>query len=332
MTFGEQNSEKDAYEQLDFALDKGINFIDTAEIYPVPVMGDKVGRTETYIGNWLAKSGKRNNIVLATKVAGRSNMSFMRQEMENAPKNTRLSAEQIFYACDNSLRRLQTDYIDLYQLHWPERSTNFFSKLNYEHKEDKDSIDLQETLAALAELVKAGKVRYVGVSNETPWGVMRLLHLSHSMNLPRIMSIQNSYNLLCRPYEIGLAEVSVRESCGLFAYSPLAFGVLTGKYLDGRRPEGARITRWGSEFPRYFTELGQKATAEYVQLAKNNGLDPAQMAIAYLLTKPFMTSVIIGATDLEQLETNIDAAEILLSSEVFKAIEEIGVRYSNPCP
>lgn len=332
MTFGEQNTEQEAHQQLDLALAEGINFIDTAEVYPVPVTGTKARLTETYIGNWLAKRGKREDIVLATKVAGRSNMSYMRSDMNPPAKETRLAAEQISFACDNSLRRLQTDYIDLYQLHWPERSSNFFGRLNYEHKEKDDSIDLQETLEALAKLVEAGKVRYIGVSNETPWGVMRLLHLAETMGLPRIMSIQNPYNLLCRPYDIGLAEVSMRESCGLLAYSPLAFGALTGKYLDGNRPAGARITRWEDEFPRYFTPLGQEATAEYVELAKANDLDPSQMAISYLLTKPFMTSVIIGATDLDQLKTDIGAADISLSASVLEQIEEIAVRYSNPCP
>ncbi len=332
MTFGEQNTEQEAHQQLDFALAEGINFIDTAEVYPVPVSRHKATRTETYIGNWLAKRKKRDDIILATKVAGRSNMSYMRSGMKSPAKETRLSAEQISFACDNSLKRLQTDYIDLYQIHWPERSSNFFGRLNYEHKEDDDAIDLQETLEALARLVEAGKVRYLGVSNETPWGVMRLIHLAKTMDLPPIVSIQNPYNLLCRPYDIGLAEISMRESCGLLAYSPLAFGALTGKYLNGNRPAGARITLWEKEFPRYFTLLGQKATAEYVQLAKDNGLDPSQMAISYLLTKPFMTSIIIGATNLHQLETDIKAADVFLSEEVLNQIEEIAVRYSNPCP
>lgn len=333
MTWGIQNSEQDAHRQLDFAMGKGINFIDTAEVYPVPFLGSKyMGLTETYIGNWFAKTGRRRDIVLATKVAGRSNISYIRKGMKDAPQQTRLSAEQIVYACDNSLQRLQTDYIDLYQLHWPERSTNFFGKLNYVHKEEEDDIELQESLIALGNLVKSGKVRSIGVSNETPWGVMKLLNLANTMNLPRVMSIQNPYNLLCRPYEIALAEVSMRESCGLLAYSPLGFGALTGKYLNGQKPAGARITRWGQEFPRYFTALGQKATAEYVQLAQDNELGPAQMALAYLLTKLFVTSVIIGATTMEQLEMDISAAELRLSPKVLENIEKISVAYSNPCP
>lgn len=327
MTWGEQNTEAQAHEQLNYAIQQGINFIDTAEIYPVPTSAKTYRRTEIYIGNWLAQQKRRDQLILATKVAGRSNMRYLRDGQD-----TRLDRAQILAACDGSLKRLQTDYIDLYQLHWPERSTNFFSQLNYVHKEETDLIPMEETLGALDELVKSGKVRYVGLSNETAWGAMRFLHLAEMHNLPRMVSIQNPYNLLCRPYEIGLAEVAMREACGLLAYSPLAFGVLTGKYLDDQQPAGARLTLWGDRFMRYQTEAGKKATRAYVALAREHDLDPAQMALAYLLTKPFVTSLIIGATTMTQLRSDIEAADLQLDPQVLEAIERLSVTYSNPCP
>ena len=326
MTWGEQNTEAQAHQQLDYAIGQGINFVDTAEIYPVPTSSKTYHRTEMYIGNWLAEQ-QRDKLILATKVAGRSNMRYLRGGQE-----TRLTRDQILAACEGSLKRLQTDYIDLYQLHWPERSTNFFSKLNYEHKEETDLTPMEETLSALDDLVKSGKVRYVGLSNETAWGAMRFLHLAEMQNLPRMVSVQNPYNLLCRGYEVGLAEVAMRESCGLLAYSPLAFGVLTGKYLAGNQPDGARLTRWGAQFLRYQTEAGKRATQEYVALAREHNLDPAQMALAYLLTKPFVTSLIIGATTMEQLQSDIEAGDLQLDTKILDAIEQLSVKYSNPCP
>ncbi len=328
MTWGEQNSETDACEQLDYALERGVNFIDTAEIYSVPTRKATYGKTETYIGNWLSRRQKRDDLILATKVAGRSPINYARAKSAT----TCLSREQIMTACEGSLKRLQTDYIDLYQLHWPERSSNFFGKLNYEHKEETGLVPMEETLEALDRLVKSGKVRHVGISNETPWGAMRFLQMAEANNWPRMVSIQNPYSLLNRVYEVGLAEVSVRESCGLLAYSPLAFGVLSGKYLNGESPPGARLTLWGDQFPRYQTAPAKEATREYVDLARRYETDAAQMALAYLLTKPFVTSVIIGATSMQQLKSNIAASDLSLNDSIRAGIEDISVRYSNPSP
>lgn len=334
MTWGEQNTQEEAFEQMDYSLNQGVNFWDVAEIYPIPIKAKTFGDTERIIGNWIGSRNKRDKIVLATKVAGRSGMGYLRTSAEHLKNNkeTRLSREQILYACDESLKRLQTDYIDLYQLHWPERNTNFFGSLNYEHKDDNDAISLEETLSVMDELVKSGKVRYVGLSNESAWGTMKCLEIAKSQGLARPMSVQNPYNLLCLHYEVGLAEVSMREQCGLLAYSPLAFGVLSGKYLYEKYPVGARMTLWSKEFPRYFTKLGVKATEEYFQLANDNGINPAQMALAYLLIKPFITSIIIGATNMEQLKINIEAVDLELSPKVIEDIGKLTIKYSNPCP
>ena len=334
MTWGEQNTKEEAFTQMDYAFEEGVNFLDTAEIYPVPINAKKWGTTDRYVGEWMQQRGNRAKVILASKVAGRSGMGFLRagaQQLENK-KESRLSREQILYSCDESLKRLQTDYIDIFQLHWPERSSNFFGKLNYEHVQDDSAVSLEESLSAMDELVKSGKVRYVGLSNETAWGAMKYMEIAKSKELARPVSIQNPYNLLCLHYEVGLAEVSMREECGLLAYSPLAFGALSGKYLDGKRPTGARITLWSKEFPRYFTAAGIKATEEYINLARANDIDPSQMAIAYLLTKPFITSIIIGATTMEQLKINVASVDLELSSDVLEGIEKLIVKYSNPCP
>jgi aryl-alcohol dehydrogenase-like predicted oxidoreductase len=326
MTWGEQNSEVQAHEQLDYALAQGVNFIDTAEMYAVPPRAETYGLTETYIGTWLKKRTDREQIILATKVAGPGEISA---HVRGGP---RLNRQQIRMAIDASLQRLQTDYIDLYQVHWPERCTNFFGQLGYTHQVDEDLIPLEETLAALAELVGEGKVRYLGVSNETPWGVMTYLKLAEQSDYPRIVSIQNPYNLLNRSYEIGLAEISHRERVGLLAYSPLAFGVLSGKYLNGAWPANARLTLF-SRFDRYTkNEYGVQATARYVELAQQHGLDPAQMALAYVNTRSFLTSNIIGATTMVQLQGDIASIDIELSEEVLAGIEAIHQQYSNPCP
>ncbi|KJY83692.1 aldo/keto reductase [Vibrio galatheae] len=324
MTFGEQNTEQQAFSQLDYALERGVNFIDTAEMYPVPPNGKSQGLTEQYIGNWLAKSGKREKVVLATKVAGPRNVPYIRDNMSLDRKNIHL-------AIDDSLQRLQTDYVDLYQLHWPQRQTNCFGQLNYPYPDDQEEVTLIETLEALAELIKAGKVRYIGVSNETPWGVMTLLRLAEKHELPRIVSIQNPYNLLNRSFEVGLSEISHYEGVQLLAYSPLAFGCLSGKYLQGARPEGARCSLF-ERFVRYFTPQGEQATQAYVDLAKQHGLDPAQMALAFVNQRPFVASNIIGATNLEQLKSNIDSLDVMLTDELLQGIQEIGTTYSNPCP
>lgn len=324
MTFGEQNTQAQAFEQIDYSLERGVNFIDTAEMYPVPPNGKTQGLTEQYIGNWIAKSGKREKIVLATKVAGPRSMPHIRDNMS-------LDRRNIHLAIDDSLKRLNTDYIDLYQLHWPQRETNCFGKLNYPYPDKQEEVTLIETLDALNDLIRVGKVRYIGVSNETPWGVMKYLQLAEKHDLPRMVSIQNPYSLLNRSFEIGLSEVAHYEGVKLLAYSPLAFGCLSGKYLNGARPEGARCTRW-ERFSRYFNEQGVKATQAYVSLAQEFGLDPAQMALAFVNQRPFVASNIIGATTLTQLKSNIDSLEVKLSSELLEKIEEISRIYSNPCP
>ncbi|KHT38608.1 NADP(H)-dependent aldo-keto reductase [Vibrio sinaloensis] len=324
MTFGVQNSEQDAFRQLDFALERGVNFIDTAEMYPVPPSPQTRGATEQHIGNWLKHSGKREKVVLATKVAGPRNMPHIRDNMK-------LDRRNIHLAIDDSLRRLQTDYVDLYQIHWPQRQTNCFGQLNYPYPTEQEEVTLVETLEALAELIKVGKVRYIGVSNETPWGVMTLLRLAEKHELPRIVSIQNPYNLLNRSFEVGLSEISHYEGVQLLAYSPLAFGTLSGKYLDGQRPEGARCSLF-ERFVRYFTPQGIEATAAYVNLAREHGLDPAQMALAFVNQRPFVASNIIGATTIEQLESNINSLDVVLTDELLQGLQEIGTTYSNPCP
>ncbi|OLQ85600.1 aldo/keto reductase [Vibrio panuliri] len=324
MTYGEQNTQSEAFNQLDYAFERGVNFIDTAEMYPVPPKQDTQGSTEAFIGNWLEKSGKREKVVLATKVAGPRNVPYIRDNMK-------LDRRHIHQAIDASLERLKTDYIDLYQIHWPQRETNTFGQLNYPYPDTQSEVTLIETLEAMAELIKAGKVRYIGVSNETPWGVMSLLKLAEKHDLPRIVSIQNPYNLLNRSFEVGLSEISHFEGVELLAYSPLAFGCLSGKYLNGQRPSGARCSLF-ERFVRYFTPQGIAATQAYVELARDHGLDPAQMALAFVNQRPFVAANIIGATTMEQLKSNIDSVSIELGDDLLKDIQAIGTTYSNPCP
>lgn len=328
MTFGEQNTEADAHQQLDYAFEQGINFIDAAEMYPVPINAETQGRTEQYIGTWLKQRADRDKIILASKVAGPGR----KEALGHLRDGPRLSKEHILQACDASLKRLQTDYIDLYQVHWPSRSTNYFGQLGYRYGKDHHPETIEETLRALGELVAAGKVRQIGLSNETPWGVAEYLSLAKELSLPRIVSVQNPYSLLNRSYEVGLAEFAHRSSVGLLAYSPLAFGVLSGKYVNGQRPEGTRLTRWGQYFTRYTHEHAQKTTQHYVELAQKHGLDPAQMALAYVNSRPFLTANIIGATSMEQLRSNIASADLVLSDEVLKGIEAIHEAHPNPCP
>jgi aryl-alcohol dehydrogenase-like predicted oxidoreductase len=326
MTFGEQNTEAEAHLQLDRALAAGINLIDTAEMYPVPPRAETQGRTESYIGSWLAARGGRDRLIIATKVAGPGDwINWLRGG------GHRLDRRNIEVALEASLRRLRTDYVDLYQLHWPDRETNFFGKLGYSPAEDDRSVPLLETLEVLGDLAKAGKVRAIGVSNETPWGLMRYLSLAEQHGLPRMASIQNPYSLLNRSFEIGLAEVAIREGCGLLAYSPLGFGVLSGKYLGGQRPEGARLTLF-ERFNRYSNPESDRATARYVELARCHGLDPAQMALAWVTSRPFTTSNIIGATTLGQLESNIASAQLHLSQDILSEIEAIHQTQPNPAP
>ena len=328
MTFGEQNTPADAAAQLDRAVAAGINFIDTAEMYPVPPKAETMGRTEEYIGRWLAARGGRDKLVIASKVAGPASALGLRHVRGD---NNRLDRTNIEQALDASLRRLGTDYLDLYQLHWPDRQTNFFGKLGYEHPTDDTSVPLLETLEVLGDLVQAGKVRHLGVSNETPWGTMRFLDLAERHSLPRMVSIQNPYNLLNRSFEIGLAEIAIREQCGLLAYSPMAFGVLSGKYLDGKAPTDGRLTLF-PRFSRYSNEQAVAATADYVAVARKHGLEPAQMALAFVTSRPFVTSNIIGATTMDQLEQNLASIDLELSDEVLADIEAVHTRRPNPSP
>ena len=293
-------------------------------MYPVPPKAETQGRTEEILGHWLAKQPDRSRWIVASKVTGRSDMDWIRG-------GPRLSAKQISAALEASLRRLQTDYIDLYQVHWPERSTNYFGKLGYLPADDQDAISIETTLAVLADLQQAGKIRHIGISNETPWGLAEYLRLARELGLPTVVSIQNPYNLLNRSYEVGLAEFAHRERVGLLAYSPMAFGVLSGKYQGGAKPAGARLTLY-SRFARYSSAQAQTATGEYLALAQAHGLDPAQMALAYVSSRPFVTSNIIGATTLAQLQSNLDSAGLQLADAVLAGIEQIHQRLPNPCP
>ena len=325
MTWGEQNTQEEGFEQMDYALNEGVNFWDTAELYAIPPKKNTYGKTEEVIGNWFEKSKKRSEVILATKVAG-PGLSWIRGG-ENQYDDKNLNE-----AVNHSLKRLKTDYIDLYQLHWPERKSNFFGRLGYQHKEESNWNKFEDILNSLDKIIKSGKVRYVGLSNETAWGLSKFLEISKLKNLPRMMSVQNPYSLLNRTYEIGLAEVSVREESGLLAYSPLAFGYLTGKYLDGKLPKKSRMQLFGDQFQRYKTKHGQLAIEKYYEIANKYSLDFAQMSLKFCEVQPFVTSVIIGATTMEQLKTDIESVNVNLNDEVIKEINEIQKIYPNPCP
>ena len=327
MTWGEQNTEGEAFAQMDYALDRGVNFWDTAELYPVPPREQTTGLTETFIGNWFARSRRRSEVVLATKVTGRSNRSWVRGGRE-----TRLNREQINAALEGSLKRLQTDCIDLYQLHWPDRRLGLWGEGNgsYLHKAEEDEIAIEETLEVLAELVKQGKVRAIGLSNETPWGLAQFLELSRSRGLPRVVSMQNSYSLLNRIYEGGLSEFAFREQVGLLAYSPLGMGSLSGKYRDGKRPQGSRMARFPGFMPRYQKPLVEEAIERYCQLAREFDLTPTQLALGFVNTRPFLGSNIVGATSLAQLEENIDCSQVEISAELEEEIDRIHALCKSP--
>jgi aryl-alcohol dehydrogenase-like predicted oxidoreductase len=325
MTWGNQNSEADAHSQLDYAInERGLYFIDTAEMYPVPPNKETQGRTETYIGNWLKKRGKRDDLIIASKVSVSSNI--VSRDIGPRPRYDRKSIRE---AIDGSLKRLQTDYIDLYQVHWPERKSNFFGVRGVDRIDENERfVPLEEVLFYLSELVDEGKVRYIGVSNESPWGLAEYLRASRDKNLPRVVSIQNQYSLTNRSFEIGLAEMVLRENIGMLAYSTLGMGALAGKYLGGKKPEGSRLTIYpgkrGLEVnQRYNPKRGQKALKRYVELAKDNNIDPATMAIAFAISREFVTSTIIGATNLDQLKTDINAGEIKLPADILTEIEKI---------
>ena len=325
MTFGEQNTESEAHEQLNYAVEKGINFIDTAEMYSVPGRQETQGNTEKYIGSWL-KNQKRDELVIATKITGPNpGLSYIRDNMG-------FSNEAIDDALEKSLKRLKTDYIDVYQLHWPERSTNFFSQRNYKHNfEDKWEDNFKEVIEKLDSLVKEGKIRHYGVSNETPWGLMRHLEESKNNNLTRCKTIQNPYSLLNRTFEIGLAEVAMREKVGLLAYSPMAFGMLSGKYLGGKMPKNARLTLF-PVFSRYNSNESRFLTQKYADLAKELNLSLAQLSLAFVTQQPFVTSNIIGATSMEQLQENISSIHVELTEETLQKIDEIQELQPNPAP
>jgi len=326
MTFGEQNTEAEGHAQMDYAADCGINIFDASEIYPIPPKPETQGRTEAIIGTWLAARKNRDKMMVATKVAGRGKMSWTRKD--GSP--TRQSPAQIMEAVEASLARLKTDYIDLYQLHWPDRPMRIFESLDYLHLAG-DTHPIHEILGVLGRLVHDGKIRFVGLSNETPWGVMSFLKASEQHGLPRPVSVQNAYNLVNRSFETGLSEIFYREQMSLLAYSPLGQGYLTGKYEGGALPPRSRKTLF-DRLGRYESGNGPRAISAYVALARRHGLDPAAMAIAFAASRPFVTSAIIGATTLEQLKTDIAAADLKLSDAVLEDIEQIHLDYPNPCP
>ena len=325
MTWGEQNTQKEGFEQMDYALNQGINFWDTAELYSVPPKEETFGHTEIIIGNWFKQSKKRSKIILASKVAGP-----MRAYLRGGGNN--YGIEKMTQAINDSLKRLQTDYIDLYQLHWPERNTNMFGRLGYEHKDKENWNKFEDVLGNLKKFVDEGKIREIGLSNETPWGVSKFLDISKEKKLPRMMSIQNPYNLLNRTYEVGLAEISIRDQIGLLAYSPLASGYLSGKYRNNQMPKNSRIERDGDFWTRYEKPNTNLAVEAYYDISKKYNLDLAQMALKFLEIQPFVTSVIIGATTMEQLKTDIESVNLDLTEEIIKEINEVQNIYPNPCP
>ena len=326
MNMGEQNTQDEGFNQMDYSYDQGVNFFDTAEVYAVPPRMETQGKTEEIIGNWFIQSKKREKIILATKMVG-PGVEWIRNGGGNyTEKNMTL-------AIDGSLKRLQTDYIDLYQLHWPERNTNYFGKRNYNHDiKEKKWNDFESVLKALKKFVDQGKIRYVGVSNETPWGLSKFLEISQALKLPRIVSVQNPYNLLNRAYDIGMSEISCRENVGLLAYSPLAIGYLSGKYRNNQIPKKSRIGMFGDFWTRYKEDNAKKAVDDYYNLAKENGLTLTQMSLSFVNSRPFMTSNIIGATTMEQLKEDIGSVEVELSDEIIEKINLIHANNPNPTP
>ena len=325
MTWGTQNTEKEAFEQMDYSVKEGINFFDTAELYSVPPNSDSYGKTEVMIGNWFEKRKNRKKIILATKVAG-PGCKWIRGGGNNFDEKT------IGEAIDGSLKRLKTDYIDLYQLHWPERSTNYFGKRDYKLDSDEGEWNsFESVLEALEKFIKSGKIRYIGMSNETPYGLSKYIELSKSKKLPRMMSVQNPYNLVNRTYEIGMSEISIREKCGLLVYYPLATGALSGKYRNGQMPKNSRQALFKG-WERHLNPLAMKAYEEYYKLAKENNMTMAQLAQAFVNTRPFVTSNIIGATTMDQLKENINSVNIELSDDILSKINIIHNNNPNPSP
>ncbi len=334
MTFGEQNSESEAFEQMNYANERGVNYIDTAEIYPIYPRQKTCGKTEEIIGKWLITKKNRDKIILGTKIAsnhpagiGATKLTWIRKGGENL----RFDKENIVKAVEGSLKRLQTDYIDLYQLHWPERSVGMFGQLDFKYNPSDTWTPIEEVLENLRDLVKSGKIRYVGLSNETPWGILNYLKIADKKKLPRMMTVQNCYSLVNRVFDIANSEVSVREKCGLLAYSPLAGGRLSGKYMNGQRPKNCRYTLWPGRFSRHLTKRGELAITKYVNLAKKYNIAPSTFANAFVISRPFVTSSIIGATSIKNLEENINCIDIKLTDEMLKEIEGIHLSDPNPC-
>jgi len=329
MTFGEQNSEKDGFEQMDYAIDKGVNFIDTAEMYAVPTRAETYGKTEEIVGNWIKSKKNRDKIILATKIASKSNgLSWVRE----GGKKLSFNKKNVNAAIDASLKRLKTDYVDLYQLHWPERNVPKFGVMDFEYDpNDNEWTTIEEVLENLNQLITQGKVRHIGVSNETPWGLMKFMQVAKEKKLPIMVSIQNVYNLVNRVFDIANSEVSLRENCGLLAYSPLAGGRLSGKYLNDQNPKNSRYTLFASIFERHRTPRGEVAISKYVNLANKYNIAPSTFANAFVNDRPFVTSNIIGATTMDQLKENIDSIDIKFSDEILREIEVIHLADPNPC-
>ena len=326
MTWGEQNTQREGFEQMDFALSEGVNFWDTAELYAIPPKKNTYGKTEEIIGNWFEKTKKRNEVILASKISG-PGLSWIRNG-EN-----QYDSKKINKAVDESLKRLKTDYIDLYQLHWPERKSNYFGRLGYEHKEnDNNWNNFEDILHTFEKIIKKGKIRYIGLSNETAWGLSKFLEISKIKSLPKVVSVQNPYNLINRSYEVGLAEISIRENTGLLAYSPLASGYLSGKYRNGKMPKYSRMDLFFDFWPRYRTPHSKEAIDEYFKISQKYDLNFAQMSIKFIEIQPFVTSVIIGATKMDQLKTNIESVNVNLTKDIIKELNDIQKIFSNPCP
>ena len=326
MTYGQQNSIEEAHQQLDYAVAQGINFIDTAEMYPVPPRGETQGKTEAYIGEWLKKQ-QRDRLIIATKIAGPGRpFKWLRGG------NIKIDRDNIKQAVDDSLKRLQTDYIDLYQIHWPERYVPTFGQTEYKPDFERETVSIAEQLEAFASVIKAGKIRYLGLSNETPWGVSEFVRIAKQQGLPEVISIQNAYNLLNRVFDSALAEVSRYTNVGLLAYSPLGFGLLSGKYTDEKKPENTRISLFQGFGQRYLKPNVNEAVAAYVEIARKYNLKPTQLALAFVRSRWFVSSTIIGATSLQQLHENIDSVNVTLNQEILAELDAVHTRYPNPAP
>jgi len=326
MTYGNQNTIEDAHQQLDYAINQGINFLDAAEMYPVPPRGETQGRTETYIGEWLQKQ-QRDQIIVATKISGPGrHFSWLRGG------NNKINSDNISQAVNDSLQRLQTDYIDLYQIHWPDRYVPTFGQTIYNPEFERETVPIAEQLTAFADIIQAGKIRYLGLSNETPWGVSEFIRIANQLGLPQVVSIQNAYNLLNRNFDTGIAEVSRYTDVGLLAYSPLAFGFLSGKYIENQAIENTRISLFPGFGQRYLKPNVQEAIIAYVEIAKKHNLTPSQLAISFVKSRWFVKSTIIGATNLQQLQENIDSVNVVLDQQVLDEIDAIHTRYPNPAP